>query len=146
MKIKDAGGLGHAPWSLFSAIFANAVDLEVVAGGVKTVLAADLFFQFADLRRKEFHGSAAFGADHVMVAATIELVLVAGGAVGEGNGAGQSAFGQQLERAIDGGEADLGVSLFDEAEELVGGEVIAGIEEGAQNGVALFGVLEAHAS
>ena len=79
------------------------------------------------------------------MAAAVVLVLVAGDAVVEGDFAGEAALGEQLQGAVDGGVADLGVFLFDQAVELVGGEVLAGCKEGLQDGVALGGVLEADA-
>jgi hypothetical protein len=36
--------------ALFATIFADAVNLEVMSGGVKMVFAADLFFQLVYLR------------------------------------------------------------------------------------------------
>ncbi len=63
----------------------------------------------------------------------------------KGNFAGQSALGQQLESTVDGCVADAGVFLLDEAVQFVGGEVVAGFEEGAQDGIALSGLLEADA-
>jgi hypothetical protein len=39
--------------AFLAAIFTDAVDLEVVAGGVKMIFAANLLFQLAQLRRKE---------------------------------------------------------------------------------------------
>src|SRR5262249_29317514 len=81
-----------------------------------------------------------------MVTAAVELMFVAGSTVRKRDGARQAAFSQQLERAVDGGEADLGVALFHQAEKLVGGEMVPRIEERAQDGVALLGMLEADTS
>ena len=55
-----------------------------------------------------------------MVAAAVELVLIARRTVRKWDGTGQTAFREQLERAVNRGEADLGVFLADKAEELVG--------------------------
>ena len=74
--------------------------------------------------------------------AAIELVLIARHAIRERDGAGQSALSQQLERAVNRGEADLGIFLADEAEKLVGGKVVARLKKGAQDSVALVSVLE----
>src|SRR5208283_1360736 len=76
-----------------------------------------------------------------MVAPLI-LMLVAGDAVVKGHFAGQSALGQQLQGAIDRGEADALVLLPDRAVELVGREVVASIQKGAQDGVPLVCVLK----
>ena len=128
--------------ALLAAIFANAVNLEVVASGVKMVLAADLLFQLVYLRREKLDRRVTLRADHVVVIAAIELVLIARHAVRKRDGAGQSALRQQLERTVNRGEADLGVLLADEAKQLVGGKMIAGLKKGAQDGVALVSVLE----
>src|SRR5262249_44116693 len=76
----------------------------------------------------------------------VELVFVTGSSVRKRHGAGQATFGQQLERAVDGGETDFAVTLFHQAEKLVGGKMVASIEERPQDGVALLGMLEADAS
>src|SRR5262245_29386069 len=130
--------------TLLAAVFADAVDLEVMAGSVEAIFAADLFLQLAYLRREELHRGAAFGTDHVMMAAAVELVFVAGGAVRERNSARQPALGQKFERTVYRGEADLGVALFHQAKKLVGGKMVARVEKRAQDGIALLGVLQTH--
>ncbi len=57
----------------------------------------------------------------------------------------KSAFGQQLKSAVDGGIANSGIFFLDQAVQFVGGEVVAGFEKGAQNGVALRRLLQADA-
>ena len=52
----------------------------------------DFLLQAADFGRKELHRAATLGADHVVVAAAVVLVFVAGNAIVEGDFAGQSAF------------------------------------------------------
>lgn len=131
--------------AFLAAVFAHAVNLEIVARGVKVVFAPDLFFQLDYFGREEFHGSAAIRADHVMMAAAVELVFIAGHAVWEWNSAGQAALRQQLECAIDGGKADLCVLFSDQPEKLVCGKMVTGLKKGAQDGIALVCVLQAHA-
>jgi hypothetical protein len=58
------------------------------------IFAADLLLQLADFRRKKLNRTAAIGANHVVMAATVVLMLVAGDAIMESNFAGQSAFSQ----------------------------------------------------
>jgi hypothetical protein len=107
--------------------------------------AADFLFELIHLARKEFHGTAALGAYHVVMAATVVLVLVAGNAIVEGDFAGQAALGKKLQRAVNRGVSNSGVFLLHQAVQFVGGEVIAGFEEGAEDGIALRGLLEADA-
>ena len=75
------------------------------------------------------------------MAAAIVLVLVAGDAIVEGDFAGQAAFGQQFQRAVDGGVADAGIFFLDETVQFLGREVIAGFQKSAQDGVPLLGLL-----
>jgi len=58
------------------------------------IFAADLLLQLADFRRKKLNRTAAIRANHVVMAATVVLMLVAGDAIMESNFAGQPAFSQ----------------------------------------------------
>src|SRR5258708_34788504 len=78
------------------------------------------------------------------MAAPIVLVLVSGDTVVEGDFTGQSALGEQLEGAVNGGVADAGIFFLHEAMKFVGGEVVAGFEKRPQDGVALRRLLEAN--
>lgn len=80
----------------------------------------------------------------MVVAAAIKLVFVAGNTVMEGYFAGQTAFGQQLERAINRRESDLRVFFPGQTEQLIGGKVIASFQKSAQDGIALVCMLEAN--
>jgi hypothetical protein len=130
---------------LFAAVFADSINLKSVAGREVVILAADFLLELADFLGKEFDRTAAVGADHVMMAAAIVLVLVAGDAVMEGDFAGQAALCQQFESAVDGGVADAGVFFLHQAVKFVGGEMVAGFEKGMQDYVALRGLLESDA-
>ena len=138
--LHDATGLGSLP-----AVFTNAVDLEGVAGSFVVVFVADLLPESFDFGGEELDRTAATGADHVVVAAAVVLMFVAGDAVMKGDFAGEATLGEQLQRAVDGRVTDLGVFLFDQAVQFFGGKVLTGLEEGAQDGIALRGLLEADA-
>jgi len=129
---------------LLAAVFADSINLKCVSGCEVAVLAADFLLELADFLGKELNGAAAIGADHVVVAAAVVLVLVAGDAVVEGDFAGQAAFRQQLQRAVDGGVANAGILFLHQAVEFVGGEMVASFEEGMENGVALRRLFEAN--
>ena len=105
---------------LLTAVFADAINLEIVASGVEVVFVPDLFFQLAYFRREELDRSAALRTDHVVMAAAVELVFIARHAVRERDGAGQPAFRQQFERAVYGSKADLGIFLSHQPKKLVG--------------------------
>ena len=128
-----------------TAFFANAVDLESVAGGNVTVLASNLLLDFSDFLRKKFDGSAALGADHMVMTAAVVLVLVARDAIVEGDFAGQAATCQKLQRPVDGGEPDARIGFLDQSMQFVGREMFTSLQEGPQNCVALFGLLQTDA-
>jgi len=130
---------------LLAAVFANSINLKRVAGGEVVISTADLLLELTDFLGKELDGTATAGADHVVMAAAVVLVLVAGDAIVEGDFTGQAALGEQLQGAIDSGVADAGILFLHEAVELVGGKMVAGFKKSAQNGVALGGLLEADA-
>ena len=79
-----------------------------------------------------------------MVAAAVELVFVAGNAIMKGDFACQSTFRQQLQRPINRRESDFGIFFSREPEKLIGGKVVARLQEGAQNRVALVRMLQTH--
>lgn len=137
-------GLNHSSPVVFPAFFANTVDLEGMASGLVMVFAADFLLQAVHFRRKEFDGSAAVGADHVVMAAAVVLVFVASNPVVEGDFTGQSALGQQLQRAIYRGKADSGIAFAHQLVQLFGGEMFVGLKEGKQNSVALLGLFESN--
>src|SRR3954469_25069588 len=126
-----AGSTGR----LLATFLTNAIDLESVAAGSVVVLAADLLLQLVNLRREELDRAPTIGADHVVVAASVVLVLVTGDAVVEGDLACQSALGEQLESTVDGSKSDLRVFLFHQPMEFVRRHVVAGLKEGLQDGV-----------
>src|SRR5664280_3854773 len=136
---------GQGPLLFLLASLANAVNLEGVARRQVLVLAANFLLNAFDVARKELHRAAAFGADHVMVVAAIVLLFITGHAVIEGNFAGQPALGQQLQSPIDSGKSDALVVFLDQPIQFVGGEVVTGVEKGAQDDTPLPRLLEAHA-
>jgi len=128
-----------------TAIFTDPVDLEIVPRGIKAILAADLLFNLCHFRREEFNRAAAFGANHVMMAAAVKLVFKAGGPIRKRHHAGQTAFGKQLERPIHSGKADLRVLFSHQAEEFVSRKMVARLQERAQNRISLVSVLQSNA-
>jgi hypothetical protein len=133
---------GHGCVSL-SALLADAVYLESVPRGCVLVSAPDLLLQLTHFLGEKFDRTAALRADHVMVAPPVVLMLVARNAIMERDFAGQSAFRQQLKRAIDGGETNAGVFFMHQAMQFVGRKMISGFEKRPQDGVTLRRLLEA---
>src|SRR6185312_13466304 len=113
-----------------------------MTGGVETILTADLFLNLGYFRREKLHRRSTFAAHHVMMAAPIELVLVTRHSVRKRNHTRQAALRKQLQGAIDGCKPDFGVFLPNQPEQLIGRKMIACFEEGAQDRIPLFGVLE----
>ena len=133
------------PAVLFAAILAHAIDLEGVSCGLVIVLAPDLLFQVIDFGREKLHGTAAFSTHHVVMAAAVVLMFVAGNSVVEGDLAGQSAFCQQFERPVHGRKPDPRVFSLHQAEKFIGRKMLPRFQEGSQDGVPLLGVLQADA-
>src|SRR5437588_313902 len=67
--IGEARSIWKARSVLGGAGGAGAVDLKGVAGGAVVEFAGDLLFEAVDLGGEEFYGGAAFGTDHMVVAA-----------------------------------------------------------------------------
>lgn len=108
------------------------------------VLAADLLLQLGNLWGEELDRTAAIRANHMVMAAAVVLMLVTCDAIVERDFACQAAFGEQFQGAVDGGVADSCVFLLDQAVKFVGGQVVARFKEGAEDSVALSGLLQAH--
>jgi hypothetical protein len=136
---------GEPGGGFLAALLADSVDLEGVAGGGVVVTATDFLLDLADLLREKFDRTAAFGADHVVMAAAVVLVLVPRNAVVKGDFAGQSAFGQQLQGTVDGGVSDGRIFFLYKPVQFFGGKMVAGLKKRAQDGVSLGGLLQSDA-
>lgn len=106
------------------------------------MFASNFLLQAIHLRREEFHRTAAFGAHHVMMTPAIVLVLIARDSVMKRDFTGQSAFGQQFERAIDSSKPDFGILFLYQTVQFVGGKMFPGFQKGSKNGIALFRMLQ----
>ncbi len=127
-----------------AAFLANTIDLKGVAGGRIMVPAPDLLLKVIHFSREKFHRTAALRANHMMMAAPVVLVLVPSNAVMKRDFAGQAAFGQQFERAINRSKADAAILFLHETVQFIGRKVIPGFEKGAQDRVPLGRLLETH--
>jgi hypothetical protein len=128
-----------------AAVFAHSVNLESMPGSEVTVLASNLALDLPDFRGEKLDRGAALGAHHVVMAAPVVLVLVPGNAVVKSHFAGQAATSQKLQRPVHGSESDARVSSFYQAMQFVDRQVFASFKESAQDGVALFRLLQADA-
>jgi len=106
------------------------------------ILASDFLFELTNFLREKLYRAATLRADHVVMAATVVLMLIAGNPIVEGYLAGEPAFGEKLQRAVDRGVTDAGVFSLDEAVQFVSGKVIASLQKGAQDRITLGGLLK----
>ena len=81
----------------------------------------------------------------MMMAAAIVLMLVTRDAVVERDLAGESAFCQQLQRAIHRSKANARIAFAHELMKLFDGEVLVRFEECEEDGVTLLGPFQADA-
>src|SRR5262249_7444388 len=112
--------LDNSPGTLLAALFTDSIDLEGMPRSLVVMLAAKFLLQLAHFPRQERHRPAALGADHVVMAAAVVLVLVTGDSVVECHLACQAALSKQLKRAIHGRKTDAGVFLLHQAVQLFG--------------------------
>ena len=113
-----------------------------MAGGIEVILAANLFFELGYFRGEELDGDATVSAYHMMMAAPVKLVFIARHTIMKSYFTGQTAFGQQFQGTVDRGEPNLGVLFPGEPEKFISREMIAGLKKGAQDSIALLGMLQ----
>jgi hypothetical protein len=130
---------------LLTTGLAHSIYLEGVARGQIVIFAANFLLQVPHLLREKLDRTSTFRANHVVMAAAVVLMLVAGNAVVKRHFTGQAAFGEQFERSVNRGVSDPCISFLHQSMEFVGREMVASFEEGAQNRVALGGLLEPNA-
>ena len=108
----------------------------------KPMLGGDLVLDALDLRAGELEDLAARLADEMVVVLPLVFALEARLAL-QDELLGQPRRLQELERAVDGGAADVGAALLHELEEVVHGEVALGAQEGVEDHFALLAALQA---
>lgn len=123
---------------------AESINLKCMAGGGIVEFAPNGLLHGFDFRREKLHRLAAGCANHMVVAAPVEQLLIAGNTVSEGDLGGESTLGEELERAIDGCEADLRILFFNQAVQFLSGNVVAHAEKNLKNGVPLRTLLQSH--
>lgn len=93
-----------------TAAGAEAVQLEAVSLDGEAVLGGDFFLQALNLAIFELDDLAAAGANQVIVVPLMRDVVVLGLGT-EMAGLGQAGIAKQIERAVDRGQAEMGVAL-----------------------------------
>jgi hypothetical protein len=115
-------------------------DDEAVGRGPETVLGADRIPEPADFVVAEFDDLIALGTVHVVMRRITEIVLV-GGAVGQAKFAEEPGLDEESEGPIDRRPAHLATGLAEVGDQLVGVEVLVGIEDMANQDAPGFGQL-----
>lgn len=145
-RAKDAiTGSASRAGGILTAVFAHSVNLKGVARCLVLIFTANFMFEVTHFWRKELNRTTATRAHHVMVAAAVVLVFVSGDSIMEGHFTRQTAFRQQLQRAVHSGEADMRVFLLYEAVQLTDGKMFPRLQECLQNRVPLGGLLKSNA-
>jgi hypothetical protein len=121
---------------------ADAVDLKAVTCGRELKLFAHATLHGFHLSGKELDGITANSADHMVMVAAMEAMLVAGNAIAEFNLRGQPAVGKEFQGTVHSGVADSWVVLFHEAVQIFRGEMIMGCKKNAQNCIPLRTLFE----
>ena len=130
---------------LLAAVFAYPINLKRMPGREVVIFPANFLLQMTYLLREEFDRTAAIGAYHVVMTAPVVLVLVTSDSIMECHFARQATLCQQFERAVDSRIADAGVFLLYQTMEFVRRKMVTGFQKGAQNRIALRGLLQPHA-
>lgn len=127
-----------------AALFTQAIDLKCVTGGFIVITSADIQLQAIHFWGKEFYRTSAFGADHMVMAAAVVLMLKASDSVVESNFAGEAALGQKLQGSVDRRESNSRIFFLNQAVQLTSRKMFARFQEGLQDGIALLGMLQAN--
>lgn len=88
------------------ASIADTVNLEGVPRGDVAIPTAHILLNAFNLRREELHGAATLGANHVVMAATVVLVLVTRNPIMELDRTGKPTIGEKLQGAVDSCKPD----------------------------------------
>src|SRR6266496_1724548 len=127
-------------------LIARGVDLQALALDAEAELVANLRFKRRDLFVVELDDSVAVVADDVAVVGMIGVVgVVVGLVLAEIHRADQATFGQQRQRAVDCRSGHGFVPPPRPLQQLLRGEVLCGVENRVDDGLALAGHAQAFA-
>jgi hypothetical protein len=90
-----------------------------------------------DLLRKEFDDLATLGTDHVIVVVVVEMMFVISAIVAETDLSCQTGLHQQLQRTVDGRQADTGVLFADQKIQIFACDMTLCSQERKQDGFTL---------
>ena len=118
-----------------SAAGAHAIEFQFMGLDGEAVAAGDFFLKLFDVFILEFHNLAAGGADEVIVVPLVGHIIVLG-LRAEVAGLGQSDFTKEIERPVNGGQADMRIFLRELPIHLFRSDVLI-LQEHVQNVLAL---------
>ena len=123
-----------------AAIGAEPVELQLVGLNREAVPSRHFLLKPFDVAIFEFHDLAATRTDQMIVMALMGDVVVLG-LRAEVPGLGQPGFAEEIQRAIDRGEADMGIPFRQQPVHLLRGNVLH-FEKRAEDVFSLAGQLE----
>jgi hypothetical protein len=104
---------------------------------LKTIFGGHSILYGFEFGGKELYDLAATDTDHVVVVLMLVIMLVVSAPVSEAHFSRQSGFGEELERAVNGGLADGLVFLLDQPVEVFARDVLFRAKKDIQDEVAL---------
>ena len=141
-KLGNGGKVSFAVLSRALALSADTDHAQQMLRDLEAMLGSHGVLECFQFGRKELDDSAALGADHVIVVLMFVVVFVVRAAVAKTNFAREARFGQELERAIDGGLADGRVLSLHQPVEVFDREMFFGTQKNIQNQVTLRRTLQ----
>lgn len=121
---------------------ADAINLKTVPRGLVLKLSTDTSLGRFHLGSKELNRASARGANHMVMIATIQTMLISSNAITEFNLGSQTTFGKKFERTVDRGIADRWILHLYQAVQLFGGKVVAGGKKYAEHHISLRTLFE----
>lgn len=115
----------------------NSPHPQAVMSGLKSEVACHFVLQRLNSRREKLDHHATFRADHVIMMLVVVVVLVVRLVIAKPNLAGQSRFGQQLQRTINRCQPDRRVLFMNQAMKILTREVLLCTEKDLQDQVTL---------
>src|SRR5579875_61031 len=135
-KQTEGGASGKASAAFLETLRAQAVQLDFVAGQRYAQLAGDHLLNLFQALVCEFDDAAAVFADEMVMMALVDDFIAPLAVIKMALGY-QFAFLEQLQGAVDGGVAEMGIDLLDLGIKLLGADVAAQFEEHTRDIVTL---------
>jgi hypothetical protein len=125
-----------------AAISTDANDAQQVLCNFESMFGSHRILNGLELGGEKLDHLATLRTDHVIVMLVFVVVLVVGDAVAKPNFARETRFGEEFQRAVNGGLSDAWIFLFDETVEIFAGQMSFSAQENIENQVTLGRALE----